>query len=164
VSVNTEIAVSILAAVGVVTLLGAIGVYLMIGIAWQDYQASENNRDSLASNRSGYTLFQRALARRCPACGRGEISRSILQMNTNCPTCGVTFWRSEGEWMGPSVINYGAAFGGALATWAVLVMLECSAVVQLVGSAAAAIVAVLIITPWSRSFWTLFLFLNGEVR
>ncbi len=163
-SVNTEIAVSILAAVGIVTLLAVIGVYLIIGIAWQDYRASKNSRYDLASDQSGYALFRRALARRCPVCGRGEISRSILQMNTNCPTCGVTFWRSEGEWMGPSVINYGAAFGGALATWAVLVMFDCSAVVQLVGSAAAAIVAVLVITPWSRSFWTLFLFLNGEVR
>ncbi len=163
-SVNTEIAVSILAAVGIVTLLAVIGIYLMIGIAWQDYQISEKNRRSLASHQSGYALFRRALARRCPACGRGEISRSILQMNANCPACDVTFWRSEGEWMGPSVINYGAAFGGALATWAVLVMFDFSGAIQLVVSAAAAIVAVLAITPWSRSFWTLFLFLNGEVR
>jgi uncharacterized protein (DUF983 family) len=163
-SVNTKIAVSILAAVGIVGLLTLIGIYLMMGIAWQDYQQAAASHGSHLSERTGSMLFRRALARKCPACGQGAISHSIFAMNTTCPACGVTFWRAEGEWMGPSVINYGATFGGALATWAVLVLFDCSEVVQLALSATAAIVAVLIIAPWSRSFWTLLLFLNGEVK
>lgn len=163
-SVNAEIAISILAAVGIVALLALIGFYLMMGIAWQDYQRTVAPHQNPVNKSTGGTLARRALARKCPACGRGAISRSIFSMNTTCPVCGVTFFRAEGEWMGPTVINYGAAFGGALATWAILVLFDCSEATQLAVSSLAAIVAVLIVTPWSRSFWTLLLFLNGEVR
>jgi uncharacterized protein (DUF983 family) len=164
VSIAAQIAVSILAAVAVVMLLAAIGVYLIIASAWREYQQSDIVTEAGAPALSGAILFRRALARKCPACGQGAISRSFLQMNTGCPHCGVTFWRAEGEWMGPSVINYAGAFGAALITWAALVMLNGSEAAQLVLASAAAVVAVVVMTPWSRSFWTLFLFLNGEVR
>ena len=84
-------------------------------------------------------------------------------MNEACPVCGVIFWKNEGEWIGPAVINYSVALGGALAAWAVLVMFNCSALAQVLFSALATVAAVVAVTPWSRSFWTLFLYLNGEL-
>lgn len=164
-SVSTEIAVSILAAVAILTLLGALGVALIIASAWQDYQRTRSAAATTPSlGLSGAALFRRALARKCPACGCGAIESSIFRMNPACPHCGVMFWRAEGEWMGPTVINYFATFSAALAAWAVLVLLNAPEWLQLVLASAAAVLAVLLATPWSRSFWTLFLYLNGEVR
>jgi uncharacterized protein (DUF983 family) len=162
-TVNQKIAWSILAAIGILTLLTLIAVYLMIGIAWQEFQRSAAQRDPAEPLPSGFTLVRYALALKCPRCGQGRISTSVLQMNEACPVCGVIFWKNDGEWIGPAVINYSVALGGALATWAVLVMFNSSALAQVVLSALATIVAVVAVTPWSRSFWTLFLYLNGEL-
>lgn len=162
-TVNQKIAWSILAAVGVLGLLTLLAVCLMIGIAWQDFQRSAAQRNPHDPLPNGLTLIKYALARRCPLCGRGKIASSFARMNQACPACGVLFWKNEGEWIGPAVINYSVALGGALAAWAVLVMFDCSAPLQVVVSALAAIAAVVAVTPWSRSFWTLFLYLNGEL-
>jgi uncharacterized protein (DUF983 family) len=162
-TVNQEIALSILAAVGVLGLLTLIAVYLMVGIAWQDFERSAVKQGSAQQLPNGWTLIRHALARKCPLCGRGKISRSVIQMNQSCPVCGVLFWKNGGEWIGPAVINYSVALGGALAAWAVLVMFGCSAFLQVAVSSVAAIAAVVAVTPWSRSFWTLFLYLNGEL-
>ena len=162
-TVNQKIAWSILAAIGVLGLLTLIAAYLMIGIAWQDFQRSAARRDQTGPLPAGSTLIRYALARKCPLCGRGKISSSVFQMNSACPVCGVVFWKNEGEWIGPAVINYSVALAGALAAWALLVMFDFSAILQVVISALAAIAAVIAVAPWSRSFWTLFLYLNGEL-
>lgn len=163
-SITAEIAVSILAAVAILTLLGALGIALIIASAWQDYKRTWPETATPAAALSGAALFRRALARKCPACGGGAIESSIFRMNPACSDCGVTFWRAEGEWMGPTVINYFATFAAALGVWALLVLLNAPEWLQLVLASAAAVLAVLLVTPWSRSFWTLFLYLNGEVR
>jgi uncharacterized protein (DUF983 family) len=163
-TVNQEIALSILAAVGILVLLTLIAAFLMIGIAWQDFQQSAAERAGPPAARSGFGFVMLALARRCPACGGGAISRSLFQMNQACPQCGVTFWSNEGEWIGPAVINYSAAIAGALAAWALLVMFDCSEAAQIIVASLGAVVAGVMIVPWSRSFWTLFLYLNGEIR
>jgi uncharacterized protein (DUF983 family) len=162
-TVNQKIAWSILAAIGILTLLTLIAVYLMIGIAWEEFQRSATQRNPAEPLPSGFTLVKYALALKCPRCGQGRISSSVVQMNEACPVCGVTFFKNDGEWLGPAVINYSVALGGALATWAVLVMFNCSALTQVVLSALATIIAVVAVTPWSRSFWILFLYLNGEL-
>ncbi|HXR24272.1 MAG TPA: DUF983 domain-containing protein [Candidatus Binataceae bacterium] len=162
-TVNQKIAWSILAAIGILTLLTLIAVYLMIGIAWQDFQRSAARRNPPEPSPAGSTLVRYALALKCPRCGQGKISSSVLQMNQACPACGVVFWKNDGEWMGPAVINYSVALAGALAAWAVLVMFNFSALAQVVLSALATVAAVVAVTPWSRSFWTLFLYLNGEL-
>ena len=163
-TVNEEIALSILAAVGILVLLTLIAAFLMIGMAWQDFAQSAAERADPPAACSGLGFVMLALARRCPACGRGAISRSLFQMNQVCPRCGVTFWSNEGEWIGPAVINYSAALAGALATWALLVMFDCSAAGQIILASLAAVVAGVMVVPWSRSFWTLFLYLSGEIR
>lgn len=162
-TVNQKIALSILAAVGVLGVLTLIAAYLMVGIAWQDFRRSAAESDHAAPRPAGSTLIRYALARKCPCCGQGRISGSIFQMNPTCAVCGVTFWKNEGEWIGPAVINYSAALAGALAVWALLVMFDCSAILQVAISSLAAVAAVFVVAPWSRSFWTLFLYLNGEL-
>ncbi|HLW70796.1 MAG TPA: hypothetical protein VKS22_09260 [Candidatus Binataceae bacterium] len=163
-TVNEKIALSILAAVGILVLLTLIAAFLMIGMAWQDFERSAAERRGPAAARSGFGFVRLALARRCPVCGRGAISRSLFQMNQTCPRCSVTFWSNEGEWIGPAVINYSAALAGALAAWALLVMFDCSATAQIIVASLAAVGAGVMIVPWSRSFWTLFLYLSGEIR
>jgi uncharacterized protein (DUF983 family) len=163
VTVNHQIALSILAATGVLGLLTLIAAYLMIGSAWQDFQRFAADRGTAESTHSGLTLVKFALARRCPRCGRGAIASSFFVMNEVCPSCGIVFWKNEGEWIGPAVINYSAALVGVLATWALLVMLNCSATVQVIVPSVAAVVAGVGIVPWSSSFWTLFLYLSQEI-
>lgn len=162
-TVNHKIALSILAATGILGLLTLISVYLMIGFAWDDFQHSAAKTEDSEQIRSGFTLFRFALARRCPRCGKGAIAHSVFAMNARCPSCGIVFWKNEGEWIGPAVINYSAALIGALAIWALTVLLDCSAAIQIILPSLAAIVAGVGIVPWSRSFWTLFLYLSGEL-
>ena len=157
---NQQIALSILAAVGILALLTLIAAYLMVGMAWQSFQSQPHS----SPTPSGSAMIIRALKLKCPICGRGAISRSLLRMNQSCPNCGVVFWTNEGEWMGPVVINYSAAVAAALATWAVLMLFASSATTQIVLPSIAAVAAALAIARWSRSFWTLFLYLNGEIR
>ena len=162
-TVNHEIAWSILAAVAVLGLVTGIAVYLMIGMAWREFQSKSLGRNPDRSAVKGSTLMRYALSRKCPNCGRGNISRSFLWMNESCSVCGVSFWTNEGEWIGPVVINYAVAFGAALGVWAMLVMFDCSATLQVLLPSLAAIIAVLALTPWTNSLWTLFLYLNGEL-
>jgi uncharacterized protein (DUF983 family) len=157
---NQQIALSILAAIAVLGVLTLIAAYLMIGMAWQDFQSQPTS--SVAP--SAYALIARALARKCPVCGRGAISASLFHMNPKCSNCGAVFWSNEGEWMGPVVINYSTAVVAALATWAILMMFDFSAIAQILLPSIAAVVIALAITPWSHSFWTVFLYLTGEIR
>jgi uncharacterized protein (DUF983 family) len=162
-TVNQEIAWAILAAVGVLGLLTLIAAYLMIGIAWQEFQRSADLPAPGEPRATAFTLIGYALAQKCPRCGQGRISNSIFQMNQTCSVCGVVFWKNDGEWLGPLVINYSVGLAAALAVWAVLVMFDFSAVVQVIIPALAVAAAVIAVTPWTRSFWTLFLYLNGEL-
>src|SRR5690242_8609876 len=107
---NQEIAMAIVAAffaVGVLTLIGA---YLIIGIGWQEFDTIHGDTWTRA-RLSGLVLIWRALARKCPVCGRGRIFKSYFTMNSACPVCNSVFWKNEGEWIGPMVIDYTVAVG-----------------------------------------------------
>src|ERR1700730_11923180 len=98
---NQEIALAILAAFLVVSILTLIGAYLIIGIGWREVDAAHENRNRWIGKRpSGWTLVGRALMWMCPVCGRGRISKSYFAMNSACPACGSVFWKNEGEWIG----------------------------------------------------------------
>src|SRR5262249_38725423 len=119
-SPNSEIALAILGAFGVIFLLSLMGAYLVVGMAWE---RSRLRTGTGAPNRfaSGWTLIGRALALRCPRCGVGPIFDSRFRMRISCPECGVVYWKSEGEWLGPGVIDYSIATASGLVAWAVLV-------------------------------------------
>jgi uncharacterized protein (DUF983 family) len=69
---------------------------------------------------------RRALALRCPRCGRAPLFRGWFTMNTVCAVCDLRFERAQGYWVGAIYVNYGVtvtiAVGGffllrALAGW-----------------------------------------------
>lgn len=100
---------------------------------------------------------------RCPRCGRGELFCGDMTMYQACPACGAVYWQHAGEWMGPVVMDYSVAAGGALVTWNIMVLLSASQFFQIIVPALAAAAGGAVVIPWSRSFWTLFLCVNGEM-
>lgn len=50
-------------------------------------------------------LLGRALARRCPYCGGGGIFKGWFALKDACPTCGVSFDREEGYFLGAYAVN-----------------------------------------------------------
>jgi uncharacterized protein (DUF983 family) len=162
-NVNQQIALAILAALGAVAFLSLIGAWLIIGSSWDEYAVSRASRGESQVRPSGWLLIWRALARKCPSCGRGRMFRSYFGMHRACPNCGATFWKHEGEWIGPVVIDYAVAVTGVLASWAALMFFGFSEAAQLTIPAVIAVILCVGVLPWSRSFWTLFLFITNEM-
>lgn len=51
------------------------------------------------------TLLARALRRRCPECGGGDIFQSYLAIKDRCPRCGYVFAREGGYFLGGYALN-----------------------------------------------------------
>jgi uncharacterized protein (DUF983 family) len=160
---NSEVALAILGAFGVVTLLSLMGAYLIIGMAWERSPLRSSKGDEPKVRLSGWSLIARALALRCPRCGVGRIFDARFHMRVFCPACGVVFWKSGGEWLGPGVIDYSIATLAGLAAWSVLVLADVSAIAQLVFASLAALIIAVVLSRWSRSFWTLLLYISGDL-
>ncbi|HLI61837.1 MAG TPA: hypothetical protein VKV05_00460 [Terriglobales bacterium] len=113
----------------------------------------------------GKTLFKRALRRRCPVCGRGAMFHSHFKINKACSVCKVTFWRDPGEVLGAMYFDWAAAMVTFLALWAALAWLtNLSELTQFFILSAAAAAAVLVCYPWSRSLWTVLVYLSGGIE
>jgi uncharacterized protein (DUF983 family) len=163
-SSNYETALALLIAACIVGLLALMSGFLIIVMAWSEYDRQDREPAESAEPRlSGGTLVRRAIARRCPRCGRGALFRGYMTMNQACPACGAEFWQNAGEWMGPVVMDYSVAAGGALVTWSIMVLLSAPEFFQIIVPALVAAAGGAAVVPWSRSFWTLFLFVNGEM-
>lgn len=163
-NINQQIALAILAALGAVGFLTLIGAWLIIGVSWDEFAASRRGTGGHAQARpAGWLLVWRAIGRRCPACGRGRMFKSYFGMNSACPACGSVFWKNEGEWIGPMVIDYAVAVAGVLVSWAVLMFFDFCETAQIVIPAVTAVVLGVGMVPWSRSFWTLFLYVTNEM-
>lgn len=162
---NQTVALTIFLTITAVGVLTLIAVYLMVGMAWQDYDTSSDSAKarSTASRPSAASLFFRAITRKCPNCGRGKILKSYFQMNSQCSSCGSVFWKNEGEWTGPMLIDFIFALAASLYTWAALVYFDCSLTSQLVVTGVIAALGGVLVMPWSRSLWTMFLFVTGEM-
>ncbi len=159
---NSEVALAILGAFGVLVLLSLMGAYLIIGMAWERSPLRTGTGDPKRLL-SGWRLIARAMALRCPRCGLGSIFDSRFRMRVTCPACGVVFWKSEGEWLGPGVVDYSIATASGLIAWAVLVLLGASATAQLIFACLAALIMAITLSRWSRSFWTLLLYISGDL-
>jgi ribosomal protein S27E len=160
---NGEVALAILGAFGVIVLLSLMGAYLIIGMAWDRSPLRTSSTGDAKRILSGWRLIGRAMALRCPKCGLGQIFDSRFRMRITCPACGVVFWNSEGEWLGPGVVDYSIATASGLLAWAVLVLLGVSAAAQLVFASLAALIIAATLSRWSRSFWTLLLYISGDL-
>ena len=160
---NSEIALAILGACGVLILLSVMGAYLIIGMAWDKSPLRTAGACDGQALPSGWKLIARAMALRCPRCGVGAIFDSHFRMRVFCPACEVVFWKSEGEWLGPGIIDYSIATGSGLLVWALLVLLGMSATAQFVIAGLAAVLIAATLSRWSRSFWTLLLYISGDL-
>jgi uncharacterized protein (DUF983 family) len=110
-------------------------------------------------------LIRRALTRRCPVCGRGEIFESHFRMNRSCPSCGVIFWKDPGESLGAMYVDYAVATVAFLIAWLVLdFTTHLSDPVQVAIVSAVAVASILIFYPISRSVWTVLVYLSGGIE
>lgn len=68
---------------------------------------------------------RRGLAGRCPRCGSRGIFGGFADLQDACPTCGLTFEREEGYWVGAMIVIFALVevvfglmlVGGILLTW-----------------------------------------------
>ncbi len=51
------------------------------------------------------SILSRCLRLRCPACGQASIVKRLFKIKDRCPSCGVSFNREEGFFVGPILIN-----------------------------------------------------------
>ena len=61
------------------------------------------------------------------------------------------------------LLDFIFALGASLYTWAALVYFDFSLASQLVITCAIAALGGILVMPWSRSLWTMFLFVTGEM-
>lgn len=162
---DQQIAIAMLITLATTVVLTAMGAVLCIAMAWSEWGESAAAKRLALSGRSvsGRDFVRRALRLRCPACGVGAIFRSYFHMNARCPRCGSVFWANEGEWLGPLTIDWTIASGVALLAWTWTLYTGYSEPMQIALSSIAVVACEFAIMPWSRSFWTLFLFINGEM-
>ena len=72
-----------------------------------------------------WRLLVRGLLGRCPVCGGRGLFPRFLVIGSACPTCGYSFERESGWWLGAMTMNIGATMvlfmvflvGGLLITW-----------------------------------------------
>lgn len=153
-SVGSQIALTLFFAFGIVGFLALMGGYLTVRIA-----LSESGRSSAEITK----LMHYGLKRTCPVCGQGKMFRSHFSMHDNCPHCGTRFWQSEGAGLGSIIIEYSVAIATAMICWAVCFLVGLPGAVQMSLAIAAAVVAVIVVAPWSLSFWLVFLYITGDV-
>jgi uncharacterized protein (DUF983 family) len=109
-------------------------------------------------------LVRRALACRCPLCGRGALFRSHFTMNRECPNCHAVFWKDPGESLGAMYVDYAVASAAFLLSWLLLELtLNLSNLAEILILGAIAAGSVLVFYPLSRSFWTLLVYASGGI-
>jgi uncharacterized protein (DUF983 family) len=159
---------AIIAALAVIAIMAGLGVILALAMANEDAAGARKSRAAAGEadpRVPGLTLLRRALARRCPRCGRGAVFARYFTMNPRCPECGAVFWVDRGEWLGAFVIDWAFATGTGIVIWPALELLF----PQLGQAAVIAIVSTFVLAslfttfPWSRSMWTVFLYLTGAM-
>jgi hypothetical protein len=86
-------------------------------------------------------------------------------MNPRCSECGAVFWVDEGEWLGAFVIDWAFATGTAIVVWMALELTfaRLPQTVEIATISACVVVSLFATFPWSRSFWTAFLYLTGAM-
>jgi len=98
----------------------------------------------------------RASVLRCPRCGQGAIFRRLFFINVSCASCGLTFDRGVGYWLGAMMFNM--AFGFAAVVVAILLTLWATSPdpnwdLMIFVAIGAGIVAPVLFFPFSRAFW-----------
>ena len=157
---------AMICALAVIAMMAGLGVILALAMAREDGAEANAQRAAagdVAPRVPGWTLLWRALGKRCPRCGRGRIFASYFRMNPRCSECGAVFWVDKGEWLGAFVIDWAFATGTAIVVWIALELTfaRLPQTVEIATISACVVVSLFTTFPWSRSFWTAFLYLTG---
>jgi uncharacterized protein DUF983 len=107
-------------------------------------------------------MLGRSLLKHCPLCGSPKLFTGWFRMKERCPRCGYRFEREEGFFLGAYVVNLAIAQGLVivLAVVPLIVRLardpDASIVPFVLGGGLAAVVAPVVLYPWSKTIWTAF--------
>ena len=94
----------------------------------------------------------RGFALRCPRCGAGRLFRTWFRMHDGCPTCGLSFVREPGFYLGSIYINYGVTVIVTGAAYAAAVLVAgLSSRTALVGCLGLAVLLPILFFPFARS-------------
>jgi len=102
-------------------------------------------------------LLGRALRRRCPYCESGGIFQGWFSLRERCPTCGVTFEREDGYFLGAYAVNLLFALfvglGGALLLIFGTPLRDAALLWQEAVAVLLAVVLPILFFPYSRTLW-----------
>ncbi len=86
-------------------------------------------------------------------------------MNRACPSCHAIFWKDPGESLGAMYLDYAVAAGAFLVCWAILDWTTTlSDLTQLVILSVIAVASVLVCFPYTRSAWTVLVYISGGIE
>jgi len=98
------------------------------------------------------TALRRGFALRCPRCGTGRLFRGWFRMHDGCTSCGLSFEREPGFYLGSIYINYGVTVVVTGAAYAAAVLAAgVSSRVALGGCLVIAVVLPILFFPFARS-------------
>lgn len=105
---------------------------------------------------SRVATITRGLRGRCPHCGGRGIFAGLDELQEACPTCGFSFVREEGYWVGAMIVIFGVVLaifavwfvGGMLVTWP-----DVPWTVLLVGGLVLNGLVPFVLYGWSKAVW-----------
>jgi uncharacterized protein (DUF983 family) len=101
-------------------------------------------------------MIGRALSRRCPRCGSGDVFSGWFDLVGNCPSCGLHFEREQGYWVGAMIINTAVAIVGLFGVFLLGLLLTWPDVpweAMTIGTAVVAGLIPLVAYPYSKTLW-----------
>jgi uncharacterized protein (DUF983 family) len=102
-------------------------------------------------------LLSRAVRRRCPYCGGGNIFDNYFSLKKICPTCEVQFEREDGYFLGGYALNLviSESIALGLALWLLFGtrLRDASLLQQEIVAVSLALLLPLLFFPFSRTFW-----------
>ncbi|MDQ1438434.1 MAG: hypothetical protein QOK43_2063 [Acidimicrobiaceae bacterium] len=102
-------------------------------------------------------MLRRGLRKKCPVCGGGGLFTRWLRMKERCPTCGFTFEREEGTFLGAFVVNVAVtefAMLIALVLGVALTLPDPPVLLLIVLGTLSAVVVPVFTYPFSRTVWS----------
>lgn len=101
-------------------------------------------------------VIARGLRGRCPHCGGRGIFAGLDELQEACPTCGFSFVREEGYWVGAMIVIFGVVLGifavwfvgGMLVTWP-----DVPWTVLLIGGLVLNGLVPFVLYGWSKAVW-----------
>lgn len=108
------------------------------------------------SHPSPVRALLRGARRRCPRCGSGGLFPTWFSLVEQCPTCGLSYSREEGAWLGAFVISFAvteAVLAVIIAVSIAATLPDPPALKLSIGAGLAMIAFPLAFYPFSKTIW-----------